>query len=649
MSEAKKYLLVSPAGYGAADRFEFTYHFNRDLPVGTLVKIPLLRRSVWGVVTGTDSKPSFKTKAISIPSLLITLPSPLIELARWMFDYYLASPAAIWQSILPAGLDKPPKSQRPSYDFPKVNWPHQELSQDQKSALKTAQSQPGPFLLHGVTGSGKTQIYLELSKQAVESGKSAIILVPEIALTPQIIARFHEVFGDKVISRHSRMTPAQKFLNWQEILESKDPKVIIGPRSCLFLPVKNLGLIAIDECHETTYKSEQSPRYQADAVAAKLASLHGAKLILGSATPSLGQIFLAQNQRLNLLEMKKRAGGQTLPTGTIVDLRLKTGAKSAYISTELKEALAETLAAGRQSLLFINRRGSATTHICSECGYVSKCPNCHLPATFHGDKLKLVCHHCGWQEAPPSVCPDCGQQAFKYLGGGTQRIEAEVKSMFPEARISRLDKDTATAKFVHQTHADLHEGKTDILIGTQMIAKGLNLPLMDAVGIVLADSMLYLPDFTAAERTFQLISQVSGRTGRAGQPGKVIIQTYSPEHPAITAAAEGNFEGFTKAEMEQRKLLKYPPFTYLLKVTVAAKTAEKAASDLAKLAKALQGQKLGVEPLTILGPAPAYHEQFGGKFHWQLIIKSPRRAALTAAAKIVPNSYTIDLDPINLL
>ncbi len=645
MSEGKKYYLVSPAGYGATDRFEFTYQSDQDLPVGLLVKVPLLRRSVWGVITGSTSKPDFPTKTIQIPEVRYQIPDALVELARWMFSYYLASPAAVWQTILPAGLDKPPKTSRFSYDAPKINWPEQKPSADQVKALAAAKKDPGPFLLHGVTGSGKTHIYIELAKEAVKAGKSVIILVPEIALTPQIIARFHEVFGDKVISRHSRMTPAQKFINWQEILNSKDPKVIIGPRSCLFLPVKNLGLIAIDECHETSYKSEQAPRYQADAVAAKLAHLHGAKLILGSATPSLSQVFLAQNDRLKLLEMTERAGGQTKPVGEIIDLRIKSGGSSRFISKQLEQALGESLAAGKQSLLFLNRRGSATTHICGNCGYVSLCPNCQLPLTFHQDKLRLICHHDGYQSAPPSACPDCGQQAFRYLGGGTQRIESEIKSMFPEARLARLDKDTATANFVNQTHADLHAEKIDILIGTQMIAKGLNLPLMDTVGIILADTMLYMPDYTATERTYQLISQVSGRTGRAGEPGKVIIQTYSPDHPAIVAAANSSFDEFTEAELAQRKLLKYPPYIYLAKLTLSAKSADKASQEAHKLADQLKRQP----EIEVLGPAPAYREQFGGKFHWQLILKSPRRSSLVAAAQTIPTSWTVDLDPVNLL
>ncbi len=638
----KKYYLVSPAGYGATDRFEFTYESDQNLPIGLLVKIPLLRRTVWGVVTGTESKPSFKTKAVSIPETKWQLPAELIDLAHWLFEYYLASPAAVWQTILPANLDKPPQSTRTKQDFPKINWPDQPESQGQIKALAAAKKEPGPFLLHGVTGSGKTHIYIQLAKDAIEAGKSAIILVPEIALTPQIIARFHEVFGDKVISRHSRMTPAQKFLNWQEILNDKRPRVIIGPRSALFLPVKNLGLIAIDECHETTYKSEQAPRYQTDAVAAKLAKLHGAKLILGSATPSVNQMFLAAQGRLKLLEMKSRAGGQSLPIGQIIDLRQRKSGQ--LISSELKEALTETLEANRQSLLFINRRGSATTHICGSCGYVSLCPSCQLPLTFHADRLRLVCHHCNYVSPPPPKCPECGETKFKFLGGGTQRVEAEVKSLFPTAKIARLDKDTATPKFINQTHADLHAGKIDILIGTQMIAKGLNLPLVDTVGIVLADSLLYLPDFTAAERTFQLISQVSGRTGRANEPGKVIIQTYSPDHPAIIAAAKGNFDEFSKAELAQRHLLKYPPYSYLLKLELSAKSAEKAEAESKKIAEAIK-----TAGITILGPAPAYHEQSAGKYNWQLIAKSPFRHILIEAAKKVPTAWTVDPDPINLL
>lgn len=644
MSEERKYYLVSPAGYGATDRFEFTYHSESDLPVGSIVKVPLLKRKVWGVVTGTDKKPSFSTKAV-ISSEFPPIPEKLVELARWMHSYYLASPAAIWQSFLPASLDKPAKNQRPGYDIPKIDWPEQELSPGQMQSLGIARKEPGPFLLHGVTGSGKTQVYVDLAEDAIKAGKSVIILVPEIALTPQILARFYKVFGDKVVSRHSRMTPAQKFLSWQEILTATEPKIIIGPRSCLFLPVKDLGFIAIDESHETTYKSEQSPRYQSDAVAAKLASLHGAKLVLGSATPSVGQYFLAQHDRLKLLEMPERAGGQELPVGTIVDLRKKVSGKTSFISAELKEALAESLAAGKQSLLFLNRRGSATTHLCGSCGYVSMCPHCQLPVTFHQDKLRLICHHCGYSAAPPSVCPDCGGQDFRYLGGGTQRIESEIKSMFPEARIARLDKDTATTNFVHQTHSDLHSGKVDILIGTQMIAKGLNLPMMDTVGVILADSLLYLPDFTAAERTFQIISQVSGRTGRSGAPGKVIIQTYSPDHPAIVAAAKGDFDGFMQAELQQRKLLKYPPYVYLASLTYEAKTAEKAAAEADKLAEQLQKLPL----IQVLGPAPAYRELYGGTYHWQIILKSPKRSALIDAATKVPTAWTIDPDPVNLL
>ena len=642
VAEQKKYYLVSPAGYGATDRFEFTYHADEDLPVGLLVKVPLLRRGVWGVITGTDSKPSFKTKAIQIPDVRYQIPDQLVQLARWLFEYYLASPAAVWQTILPAGLDKPPKSTRATADFPKINWLDQPESAEQTAVIKTARKEPGPFLLHGVTGSGKTHVYLELAKDAVTSGKSAIILVPEIALTPQIIARFHEVFGDKVISRHSKMTPAQKFINWQEILNSNQSRVIIGPRSALFLPVRNLGLIAIDECHETTYKSEQAPRYQTDAVAAKLAKLHGTKLILGSATPSVNQMFLAEQGRLKLLEMKARSGGQSLPIGQIIDLRERKSGQ--LISKELKEALTETLEANRQSLLFINRRGSATTHICGSCGYVSLCPTCQLPLTFHADRLRLVCHHCNFVSPPPPKCPECGETNFKFLGGGTQRVEAEVKSLFPTAKIARLDKDTATPKFINQTHADLHAHNIDILIGTQMIAKGLNLPLVDTVGIVLADSMLYLPDFTAAERTFQIISQVSGRTGRAGEPGKVIIQTYSPNHPAIVAAAKGNFDEFSKAELAQRHLLKYPPYSYLLKLELSAKSAEKAEAESKKIAELIKAPGI-----SILGPAPAYHEQSAGKFNWQLIAKSPYRHLLIEAAKKIPTAWTVDPDPVNLL
>lgn len=646
MESSRQYILVSPLEQGGQGDFAFTYHTDTAVTVGEIVDIPLRQRRSLGVVIEIVAKPNFATKAITGTRELI-LPRHTVELAKWLHLYYCASAKAVWQTMLPNGLTKTRRTAKPAEIH--FNLPHQEhtLTTEQAAALNTITSQGAkPVLLHGITGSGKTELYLRLATATLARGNSVIVLVPEITLTPQLVAVFEAAFGDIVIATHSGMAEAARHRAWQAALISPKPRIVIGPRSSLFLPLARIGLIVIDEAHETSYKQEQSPRYQADIVAGKLAGLTGAQLVLGSATPSLGQYYLAQHNKLQLLELKTRANQQPLPESTIVDLRDKSLLKrSRFISEPLLDALGQTLLEGRQSLLFINRRGSASSRICGDCGTVSLCPHCQLPLTFHADKLQLICHYCNFHQTPGALCDNCGSANLRYLGGGTKRIEAEMSRLLPQARLARLDRDSATPKHIDAVYRGLHDHSIDILIGTQMIAKGLNLPNLDLVGIVSADTMLHLPDFTASERTFGLTTQVSGRAGRGDRAGQVLIQSYTPSHPAIVAATDHDYGEFAQTELAQRRLLGYPPFVYLLKLTrsdVSSAQAESKAMDLANTLRQLSG-------INVLGPAPAFIERVAGAFHWHIIIKAKQRTSLVEIANGAPSGWTADLDPINLL
>jgi primosomal protein N' (replication factor Y) len=602
-----------------------------------------------GVVTAADIKaPSFATKAVQEVLDLPPLPAHLVELAAWMSRYYYASPKAVWQALLPAGIQRKRRAAKAgtesSFTLPPQDQP---LTPEQQAAFTTiSEGSATTYLVQGVTGSGKTRLYLELAAVQLQRGRSVIILIPEIALTPQLIALFEASFAGRVIPFHSGLTEAQKHKAWQQALETTEPVVVVGPRSGLFLPLGNLGLIVIDECHETSYKQEQNPRYHAIPTAAKLAHLSSAKLVLGSATPGLTEVYAAEMGRIELLRLTKRVLNRPLPVATIIDMRRpELRGSNRFLSTALIAALKETLEQGRQSLLFINRRGTASSQLCAHCGTVTLCPRCELPLTFHADHLKLICHICNYRSAPAAVCPACGQAELRYLGGGTKRIETEIARLIPSARVARLDKDSADPKLLPQLYTKLHEGGIDILIGTQMVAKGLDLPELDTVGVINADSILHMPDFSSAERTFQLITQVSGRSGRGALPGRVFIQTHTPEHPTIQTASRSDFWGFAEAELPGRQLLGYPPYRFLLKLSFSHKDQAVAGSQ----SQALYGTLKQNRQIQVLGPAPAFHERAGGSYHWQLIVKAARRSVLLDIAASLPASWKTDIDPTNVL
>jgi primosomal protein N' (replication factor Y) (superfamily II helicase) len=647
--ETTRYYLVAPVTYlGAAQRL--TYHSALELEAGRIVEAPVGRRQLLGVVLAASPKPAFATKPITRALALPPLPSDLHLLADWMADYYASPVSSAWGAMLPAGLTRKRRDKSDSEISP-GHLPEHALTPEQNRVLEEiGASSQLCHLIQGVTGSGKTRIYLELTAQALARNQSVIVLVPEIILTPQIVGAFEEAFGPAVLASHSKLTEAERHRVWLQAMDSVTqgtPRVIVGPRSCLFMPVSKLGLIVIDECHESTYKQEQHLRYHALPTAARRARIAGAKLVLGSATPGVVEVQLAGVGRISYSKILQRVNNIPQSQGKILDMRNKDlFTSSKFITQQLLSAVEDTVSSGRQALLYINRRGSASSQVCSDCGHVTTCPNCLLPLTFHADLLRFICHHCNFRMPAPAICPECNGSDLRLLGGGTKRIEDELVRLLPHARIARLDRDSATLAHLKSVYSQLRQGKIDILVGTQMIAKGLDLPTVDTVGIINADTMLHLPDFTAAERTYQLISQVSGRAGRGDRPGQIFIQTYSPDHPAITAAASSDFDSFAARELEARRLLGYPPYVYLLKLTIRASSREAATSAAEKYAAALK-RRTGI---VAIGPAPAFLEIQRGSYHWVITVKSKNRPLLTEIAHSLPDPHwTADLDPINLL
>jgi len=623
-----------------------TYQHSDKLAIGQLVEISVRGRKQPGIILGETKQPSFTTKPVDRVLDLPPLPGRLVELGQWITDYYVAEPSSVWQTLLPAGALKSRRT-RSAAAASKATQPAAKLSDDQVAAIKAIELSPlTTILLRGVTGSGKTEVYQELVRRQLAAGRSSIILVPEISLTPQTEARFRAQFGDQVIITHSRLTEAARWAIWQKALTNIEPLVAIGPRSALFMPLAKLGLIVVDESHETSYKQEQSPRFEATIVAAKLAHLSDSKLILGSATPGLREAYLAGRKVIEKVELKEQFNQIKAARPIIVNLKDSEEFRAnPILSRTLLQHLDETYRRGRSSLLFLNRRGSASSQLCTNCQHVTLCPNCQLPLVLHADSARMICHICNYQTTPSAVCPNCNHASLRFLGIGTKRIESELAQIFPKARIARFDKDSLASDGVEALYQLLVDHQVDFLVGTQMIAKGLDLPQMETIGVVLADTSLYLPDFTATERTYDLLTQVSGRAGRGEHPGRTIIQTYSPNHPVIQALSQGDYWDFAEAELAERQLLHYPPFSYLLKLSYSHKieqTAEKAALALAKQLAETPG-------MAVVGPAPAFRRYAGGSSHWQIIIKSSHRGRLQQVAATLPGGWTSDLDPVNLL
>lgn len=483
---------------------------------------------------------------------------------------------------------------------------------------------PGEYLLHGITGSGKTEVYLQLIKRELEKGKTAIVLVPEISLTPQTIDRFTSRFGkEKIAVLHSKLSNGERFDQWNKIKEGK-AKIVIGARSAIFAPIKELGIIIIDEEHDSSYQSESTPQYDALEIARKIANEENIKLVLGSATPDTRTYKNALEGKITLIELTKRANNARLPEVEIVDLRdeLANGNHN-MISTKLKNEIQKNIESKNQTILFLNRRGFSNFIMCKTCGNVIKCKRCDISMTYHKDENKLKCHYCGLEEQVPNKCPNCGSKELKYSGSGTQKLEEEVHKLFPTASTIRMDIDTVTKKHSHEDIlTKFKEDKIDILIGTQMIVKGHDFPKVTLVGVISADNALNIGDYRASEITFQVLTQVAGRAGRGEQNGKVIIQTYNPDHYAIECAKEQDFKKFYQIESKIRKTLKYPPFCDIIVLDFSSLNKHEIQRDTKKLHQYLKNriinEKFGV---LLYSPLPCPIEKINDRYRWRMIIK----------------------------
>ena len=546
--------------------------------------------------------------------------------------------------------------------------PELQLTSEQAAALKPIADAVKArrfetFLLHGVTGSGKTEIYLRAVSTALAEGRQALVLVPEITLTHQIVARLRARFGDNLAVLHSGLRPGERLEQWQRLSNGSTP-IAVGARSALFAPLENLGVIVIDEEHDGAYKNEEGFRYHARDFATLRASRSLCPVVLGSATPALETRHAADRGELRRLCLSYRVGNRPLPSVEIVDLAreraLAPRGRRIVLSNPLQRAMTETLAEDGQIILFLNRRGFSTQILCFECGFAERCPNCDIALTYHSTEQHLICHYCDHQIPPPEQCSGCGAPGTALLGIGTERLEEEVKSLFPDARVARLDRDSARRRgFVTDVLRDIRERNLDILIGTQMVAKGHDFPGVALVGVVAADIGLHMPDFRAAERTFQLLTQVAGRAGRGVVPGRVVVQTFVPDHYAIAPVVQHDYERFYADEIGHRSALGYPPFGRLVHTVVSAEDEDAARAGAETLA--LIVSKAGLtQPgaLEVLGPAPAPLARLRGRYRYQLLVKgndaTRMRAAaerLTAAARDLPAGVlaSVDGNPTNML
>lgn len=624
-----------------------TYCSSVPLKEGQVVHVPLRRKLVLGAVCAKVKRPSFAVKPVHTV-LPAVLSHHSLGLLRWIIDYYAASAGVATSLLLPKSW---PKRLHPTaFAGSPTNKVLPGLTSDQSDALGQI-SAPGTYILHGETGTGKTRIYIELAKQCLSRNQSSLILTPEIGLTSQLAQAFRAVFGERVVVIHSQLTNVTRQRLWAALAAQQEPVIIIGARSALFSPLKNIGLIVLDEAHETAYKQDQAPYYHASRVAAKLSALHEAILVLGSATPLVQDYYLALQKGRPIIRMQKVATAADSHNHTqdiqVVDLRDKTNfSRKSFLSDTLIAEISTTLSNKEQSLIFLNRRGTARLIFCDQCTWQAICDHCDIPMVYHNDTHKIRCHGCGLQAPTPTQCRECNNTSIVFSSVGTKAVVEEIHKLFPDARIMRFDTDNKKSERI-ETHYDrLYNGEIDIIVGTQTLAKGLDLPKLGLVGVVIADTGLSLPDFSTQERTYQLLHQVIGRVGRGHRPGRVVIQTYNTNSKLIKEVIQKDWESFYKNEVQERKLFNFPPFCHILTLACRRATPQDAQQAAQKLADTLR--KTHKNSL-VEGPAPAFHEKIAGKYQWQLVVKSTRRDNLLTIIHQLPSGWTYDIDPLSLL
>jgi len=642
-------VLVASMAYHGKEAL--TYRAKTGLQPGQIVRVSLREQSTLGLVLRRISKPAFAVKPLAAVAPFPPLPAESLELLKWLHAYYPAPLGQIVRQfvppteVFPKQTSKEQSTEGRASEVPALSTAPP-LTPEQTKAVRTIAG-AGTFLLHGITGSGKSRVYVELAARVLQAGQSAFVLTPEIGLTAQLSTTFRTYFGDAVYVLHSQMTAAERRNIWYELLARRQPAVVIGPRSALFSPVRNIGLIILDEAHDNAYKNESAPHYRTARVAAKLAELHNATLVLGSATPSIEDYYLANLRKRPIVLMENLAREATPLSIHTVDMKQRENfTRNRLLSNQLLGQINAALGRNEQILLYLNRRGTANVVLCNQCGWQSMCPHCDLALTYHGDVHKLRCHVCGYHSVLPDVCPVCGNTDILFKSIGTKAVVDAVQKMYSTARVQRFDTDAKKAERLEHHLHNIAAGSADILVGTQMVGKGLDLPRLSVVGIVNADSSLLIPDYTAAEQTFQLLAQVVGRVGRGHRAGTVIVQTYDPEHPTLQAAIHRNWHDFYTAELTERRAFHFPPFVHLLKLRVLRATSKSAEKAATTLAATLATQYPGT---TIEGPAPTFHPRENGKYSWQLLVKSKSRGVLTDIIHSLPSGWSYDIDPINLL
>lgn len=622
-----------------------TYSFDHQLRPGEIVEIPLRNKTAVGFIDNVVSTPTgMKIKAI-VKTSGITLPPKSLALHRWLKDYYPAPSGSISNLFLPPQLPKAIK-ERLKAEAKTIKLPP--LTKEQTQALhEIEQITKGSIMLHGDTGTGKTRLYMELAQEAIAQGKSVIVLTPEIGLTPQLEREFAATFSAQVVTLHSNLTPAQRRDRWFQIAQSTEPIIVIGPRSAAFSPLNNIGLIVVDEAHEHTYKQEQAPYYQTSRVAAQLARLHSCRCIFGTATPLVSDYYLFEQKKMPIIRLTQLAkGGITPPKIDIVSLKNRDGVqKSASLSNPLLQKIETALGHRQQVLLFLNRRGSARLILCQSCGWQALCPHCDIALTYHQDHNQLLCHTCGYKRPLVTSCPTCKSTEVLYNSPGTKSLAQEVKALFPSSSVQRFDSDNLADEKLERHFESLVDGKIDIIIGTQLVTKGLDLPRLGVVGIINADMNLNIPDYTAEEQTFQLLIQVIGRVGRHHNDTNVVIQTYNPDNPLFKLVAHKQWREFYQQQIEQRKVFGFPPFFHLLQLTITRSSQNSAITAGSKLSEQLRASKHYV----VRGPSPRLHEKVRGKYHWHIIVGAKQRDKLLEVINDLPSGWQYNLDPVNLL
>ena len=656
------------------DKDVLTYSVPSEIQVkiGQLVEVPLSDKTVKGIIFNlTNQKPPFKTKpVIKVIEKAPHLQAWQVELIKYISDYYFCPLFKSLKLFLPVNILKNKKISDAVYEDDQIAAVRKNntLTENQAKVIKAfLASEKQITLLHGITGSGKTEIYIRIAADQIARGNQVLMLVPEIALTPQTLNRFNNVFPNQSALIHSKLTSKEKKDQWLKI-QKGEPKIIIGSRSALFAPFNKLGLIIMDEEHEPSFKQDQSPRYNTLDIAKKIAEFLNIKILLGSATPSLESYHQAVSGNYGLLELNERVqfnGGTALPATTVIDLREEIKKSNFSIFSDvLRYKLDQILKRREQSILFINRRGAASAVICRECGYIVKCNHCEVSMTYHKkisvengtyNAERLICHHCGKIDKVPVACPKCESHFIRYIGLGTQKVEEEINKAFPLAKTIRADSDTVQKKDDFKNiYLAFKNHEADILIGTQMIGKGLHLPKVNLVGVMLADLSLTIPDFRSHERTFQLITQVAGRAGRENMTGEVVIQTYMPDNYAIQMASRHDFKEFYKKEILIREKMGYPPFNKLIKITFKdfseKKCIQKSANIFEKLKILNETEPEFKDEKLQITHYPALITKLRGRYRWNILItgKSPEILLKKIAPLLDIPDISIDIDPISV-